>query len=60
MAKKVICYKCAKEFELLNEDACWLKSEHLPFDTLQKMKKVISNNCICKSCMQNLKINLED
>jgi len=60
MARKVICYKCAKEFLLLNEEDCWSKAEHLPFDTLQKMKKIISNNCICNACMRNLMINIED
>ena len=55
MAKKVICYKCAKEFILTDKEIYWSKAEHLPFDTLQNLKKIINNNNICEACMQTLR-----
>ena len=54
MAKKVVCYKCNKEFEINTEDKDWSNAEHLPFDTLQKLKNITSKNYICKQCMQKL------
>ena len=60
MAKKVICYKCAKEFELIDREVYWLRAEHLPFDTLQNLKNIINDNNICEACLQSLHKNTED
>ena len=60
MAKKQVCYKCNKEFELTKEKNYWSNAEHLPFDTLQKLKKIISTNYICKQCMQKLQKKIEN
>ena len=58
MAEKAICYKCAKEFK--DKEIYWSKAEHLPFDTLQKLRKINNNNYICEACMQKLRKNTED
>lgn len=52
---QLFCFKCGKALAFQDQTLIWSKVNHLPFDSLLKIKSVVKGHAICSTCLEKLK-----
>lgn len=53
--QKLQCFQCNKPLTEQDHAMMWSNVNHLPFDSLLKIKSVVKGHAICSTCLEKLK-----